>query len=53
LREQYQKILFDRPTRAAYLAELQQRVDQVAARLAMSDRVHACCAPTGADEKRR
>jgi DNA repair photolyase len=50
LREPYQKILFHRPTRAAYLAELQQRVDQVAAKLAMSDRVHACCAPTSQGE---
>jgi DNA repair photolyase len=53
LRPQYQEILFDRPTRAAYLTELQRRVDQAAAGLAMSDRVHACCAPTGAKEKRR
>jgi DNA repair photolyase len=50
LRPRYQKILFDHPTRAAHLAELQQRVKGVAAVLAISDRVHVCCAPASEGE---
>ena len=44
LREQYPKILFDRVARAAYLAELQRRVDQTAEKLGISDCVRACVA---------
>ncbi len=46
LREKYQKILFDRSSRAAYLRELDARVERAAADLSLSNRVHACCAPT-------
>jgi len=53
LRPQYQKILFDRSARATYLEGLQRRVDRVAAELAMSDRVRACCAPTSEEDGRR
>lgn len=42
LRSEYQKILFHRPTREAYLAELQNRVDEAARKLKLSDRVGAC-----------
>ena len=44
LRTEYQKILFDRPGRAAYLAALQRRVADAAEKLGLSDRVRACVA---------
>ncbi len=44
LRERYQKIFFDRSVRAAYLAELQRRVNEAAEKLGLSDRVRACMA---------
>ncbi len=38
----YQKILFDRTSRADYLGELRARVDRAARRAAVSDRVGTC-----------
>ena len=42
LREPYQRILFDRQAREAYLAQLRGRVATVARQLSLSDRVSAC-----------
>ncbi|MFZ1933392.1 MAG: radical SAM protein [Thermoguttaceae bacterium] len=38
----YQKILFDRSSRAEYLGELRARIDRAAQRASLSDRVGAC-----------
>jgi DNA repair photolyase len=38
----YQRILFDRPSRRDYLAELRARVDRAASRASLTDRVGAC-----------
>ena len=38
----YRKLLFDPPTRAKYLDELRLRVERLAGRLSLADRVSVC-----------
>ena len=42
LSQPYRKILFDHPSRAVYLRELRNRIDNAARRKAITDRVAAC-----------
>ncbi|HUU21407.1 MAG TPA: radical SAM protein [Phycisphaerae bacterium] len=42
LREHYRRVLFDKPARGAYLAELGDRVARAAKRLRLADRVARC-----------